>query len=531
MRSLYSPLIVLFICLISACSSEPKVSLSDASIIPLPRDVQNADGSFRLGQTTGIKIEGTGPGIEWIGSFLAKEIGKASGSTLAISDEGAIILQRTSGSNYEAYSIDISEETIVLKSDGEQGLFYAVQTLLQVLPAEIASNGQLTLPVSIPAGTINDEPEFGYRGSMLDMARHFFSVEDVKHYLDIMARLKYNYFHMHLSDDQGWRIEIKSWPKLTEIGGSTEVGGGEGGFYTQEEYKDIVNYAAQRYITVVPEIDMPGHTNAALASYAELNPGVNLANGVLDSLTKLPLDYDMPIVNPQPAELYTGIEVGFSTFATDLDLTYKFVDDVVREIVEMTPGPYFHIGGDESHVTEKDDYIKFVERAQEIVNKYGKISIGWDEVATTTLRPENIAQYWGDDENALLAVGQGNKVIMSPAKKTYMDMQYDSTTYLGLHWAAYIEVDDAYNWDPSNYLEGINKENILGVETPLWSETITNREEMEYMIFPRIYATAEVAWTPSSMRNYDSFSSRLALMAKRWDMRGINYYKSPKVNW
>ncbi|MDN3203706.1 family 20 glycosylhydrolase [Algoriphagus sediminis] len=529
MKSYLIPILLLI--LFSSCGSQPEESLTEKSIIPLPREVSNGSGSFQINQSSSIKIEGSGEGIDWIASFLADEIGKASGSTPAVSDGGTIILQRTSGTNYEAYSIDISEESIILSSDGEPGLFYAVQTLLQTLPPEIASNGQLELPVEIPAGKIIDEPEYGYRGSMLDVARHFFSVEDVKHYIDIMARLKYNFFHLHLSDDQGWRIEIKSWPKLTEIGGSTEVGGGEGGFYTQEEYREIVNYAAQRYITVVPEIDMPGHTNAALASYAELNPGVNLANGVLDSLTKLPLDYDMPLVNPQPAELYTGIEVGFSTFATDLPLTYQFVDDVVREIVELTPGPYFHIGGDESHVTEKGDYINFVERAQEIVAKYGKISIGWDEVATTTLRPENIAQYWGDDENALLAVEQGNKVLMSPAKKTYMDMQYDSTTYLGLHWAAYIEVDDAYNWDPANYLEGIEKENILGVETPLWSETITNREEIEYMIFPRIYATAEVAWTPSSMRNFNNFSERLASASKRWDVRGINYYKSPRVNW
>ena len=526
-----SPFVLIALFLSFSCSQEQE-TLNDQSIIPLPREVKSGEGSFTVDASTTILIEGRGEGMDWMGEYLADKIGGVLGSEISKSTEvGNLILRKTQGDQLEAYTLTISNEEIVISSDGEPGLFFGIQTLLQLFPDEIAVQRPVSSAITIPAGSIIDQPEYGYRGSMLDVARHFFDVEDVKHYIDVMAGLKYNYLHLHLSDDQGWRIEIKSWPKLTEIGGSTEVGGGEGGFYTQEQYKEIVAYAAQRYITVVPEIDMPGHTNAALASYAELNPGVNPANGILDSLTIVPLDYDKPKVNPEPAELYTGIEVGFSTFATDLDLTYQFVDDVVREIVEMTPGPYFHIGGDESHVTEKDDYIKFVNRAQEIVQKYGKVSIGWDEVATASLLPGNIAQFWGEEDNAILANEQGNKVLMSPAKKTYMDMQYDSTTQLGLHWAAYIEIDDAYNWDPANYIDGITAEDIIGVETPLWTETITNRADIQYMIFPRIYATAEVAWTPSNQRNWENFEDRLANAAKRWEMQGINYYKSPKVNW
>ncbi|MHA7128774.1 beta-N-acetylhexosaminidase [Algoriphagus namhaensis] len=531
MKSFNILLVLVLGLFVFACGPE-KPSLTEHQIIPLPTDVKVSSGAFALSKESSIQIDGDSQGLDWVGSHLAQKIEGALGDQILVSDaEGDIVLRVEAGENPEAYRIDISEDKVLIVASGEQGVFYGVQTLLQLMPNDIVANKILEGPILIPAGTIVDKPEYAYRGSMLDVARHFFDVEDVKYYIDVIAGLKYNHLHLHLSDDQGWRIEIKSWPKLTEIGGSTEVGGGEGGFYTQEEYKDIVAYAAQRYITIVPEIDMPGHTNAVLASYAELNPGVNLANGVLDSLTKTPLNYEMPLVNPQPAELYTGIEVGFSTFATDLELTYQFVDDVVREIVALTPGPYFHIGGDESHVTAKEDYIKFINRAQDIVQKYGKTSIGWDEVATADLLPTTIAQFWGDEENALLAKSQGNKVLMSPAKKTYLDMQYDSTTRIGLHWAAYIEVDDAYNWDPANYLEGLGAEDIIGVETPLWTETVTNREDIEYMIFPRIYALAEVAWTPSALRSWVDFEKRLAMTSKRWDLQNIQYYKSPKVNW
>jgi hexosaminidase len=314
---------------------------------------------------------------------------------------------------------------------------------------------------------------------MLDVARHFFSVEDVKTLIDQISRYKLNVLHLHLADDQGWRIEIKSWPKLTEIGGSTEVGGGEGGYYTQEQYSDIVKYAAEHYITIVPEIDMPGHTNAALASYAELN------------------------CNGKATELYTGTKVGFSTLCTSKEITYKFIDDVVREISAITPGPYFHIGGDESHATKEEDYIPFIERVQGIVASHGKQVLGWDDIAISTLKPNTVAQHWSNVKNANMAVSKGAKILMSPATKAYLDMQYDKNTKLGLHWAAYIEVDSAYIWDPAGFSAGIEKDDILGIEAALWTETITNMDEMEYMVFPRLPGYAEIGWTSPSLRNWD----------------------------
>ena len=350
---------------------------------------------------------------------------------------------------------------------------------------------------------------------MLDVARHFFGVEDVKRYMDLMSIYKMNVFHLHLSDDQGWRIEIKSWPNLTQHGGSTEVGGGEGGFYTQEQYKDLVKYAQDRYITLVPEIDMPGHTNAALASYPELN------------------------CDGKATELYTGIKVGFSTLCTTKEITYKFIDDVVRELSAITPGPYLHIGGDESHSTPKEYYIPFVAKVRDIVQSHGKHVIGWEETSQINMnekRPEDdinidpaaradaasaIAQYWSNASHALEAVRNGSKLVMSPAKRMYLDMQYDSTTKLGLHWAAYIEVDSSYIWNPATLVKGITRENILGIEAPLWTETITNMDEIEYMMFPRIIGLAEIGWSPDAGRGWDEYKVRLGNQGPRlkaWEL-------------
>jgi hexosaminidase len=516
--------------LLNACKETPK--LSEAGIVPLPQEITNGKGSFTLTSSSGIQILGKGENLTKIAEFLAERLRMPTGFDIPVSfDSGDIILELGENDGSEAYELEVTESGIKIRSSGEPGLFYGMQTLLQLFPIEITQSGIQSIAWEVPSGKIKDQPVFEYRGSMLDVARHFISVDDVKFYLDQMATYKLNYLHLHLTDDQGWRIEIKSWPKLTEIGGSTEVGGTKGGFYTQEDYKEIVRYAADRFITIVPEVDMPGHTNSALASYAELNPGVNLPDGDLTTVNKQKLDYEMPLKNPQASELYTGIEVGWSTFSPKLELTYAFVDSVVREISLLTPGPYFHIGGDESHVTEKDDYIYFVERVQDIVSKYGKTSIGWDEIATAKLLPGNVAQFWAKVENAKLAKDQGNKVLMSPATKAYLDMQYDSTTRLGLHWAAYIDLDSAYLWDPTQFSKDISSDQILGVEAPLWTETVTNREDINYLVFPRLPAIAEVAWTKPEQRTWEGFKKRIAVHGKRWENQGIGFYRSPKVNW
>ncbi|HDZ14788.1 MAG TPA: beta-N-acetylhexosaminidase, partial [Pricia sp.] len=325
-------------------------------------------------------------------------------------------------------------------------------------------------------------------------------------YIDLLAYYKYNVLHLHLTDGQGWRIEIKSWPKLTEVSGNTEVGGGEGGFYTQEEYKDLVAYAAENHMTIVPEIDMPGHTNSASVAYPFLNG------------------------NGKKVEPYEGTEVGFSTFDTRKDTVYAFIDDVVREISAMTPGPYFHAGGDESHVTKKNDFNYFVEKVQKIVNKHGKRMIGWDEVVTANVDSTAIPQYWSSGDNAKTAVDKGLKIILSPAKKAYLDMQYDSLSTYGLHWAAYVPVDSAYVWNPESY-EGIPIENILGIEAPLWSETIETFDELAYLAFPRAIGYSELSWSTPENRNWEDYKVRLANQAPYLDKMDVKYYPSPLIDW
>ena len=500
---------------IFALASTPS-DLAGSSFIPKPVSVNAASGTFTLTEKSTIYITGESDEIRKIGMYLAAKINPATGFGTQVKSVNG---DRTAGNIYlslstanpqlgdEGYQLVITNEIVNLTANKPAGLFNGIQTIRQLLPANIENGLKQQVPWEIPAGTIRDYPEYSYRGVMLDVARHFFQVEDVKRFIDLMSAYKMNIMHLHLADDQGWRIEIKKWPKLTEIGGSTQVNGGKGGFYTQEQYTDIVNYAAESYITIIPEIDMPGHTNAALASYPELN------------------------CNNKAPELYTGTKVGFSTLCTGKEITYQFIADVLGELAAITPGPYLHIGGDESHVTKLEDYIPFVNRVQEIVGTTGKKVIGWDEIALSTLKPNTFVHYWAKTENALKGVKQGSKVVMSPAANAYVDMQYDATTKLGLHWAGYIEVDKGYNWDPASLVPGIEKENILGVEAPLWSETVTNMDEIEYMVFPRLPGYAEIGWSAPATRNWDEYKVRLGQQDVRFKALKINYYPSKLVPW
>jgi len=497
------------------CAQKQPSDLSAESIIPKPVSVTAGGGYFNLRQGTEIIVDGSSEELLKVGHYLAERLRPATGYKLevktAVKEPGRGIYLTLSGadpaSGNEGYELTVTERLVKLTAAAPEGVFRGVQTLRQILPAAIEKASVQEGSWKIPTGTVTDYPDYSYRGAMLDVARHFFSVEDVKRFTDFLAFYKMNVLHLHLSDDQGWRIEIRSWPNLTSHGGSTQVGGGKGGFYTQEQYADIVKYAGERYITIVPEIDMPGHTNAALASYAELN------------------------CDGKARELYTGTNVGFSTLCTGSETTYKFIDDVIRELAAMTPGRYIHIGGDESHVTKVEDYIPFINRVQEIVAAHGKQVIGWDEIALATLKPNTIAQCWASEKNSNAAIGQGAKILMAPARKAYLDMQYDKTTKLGLHWAGYIEVDAAYNWDPATLIPGIVKENIIGIEAPLWTETITNIDEIEYMVFPRLPGYAEIGWTPAASRNWDEYKMRLASHGERFSAMGIDYYRSPLVSW
>jgi hexosaminidase len=477
------------------------------NLIPKPTSFLPSTGSFTISPNTKILLSTGVKEIVAIGNLLSEYLRQTSGHEIAVADAGSnqiaeniqLVLNGETSSGEEGYELTISTESIRLAANHPAGLFYGVQTLRQLVPAHPSGN------FSLSAVSIRDIPRFAWRGAMLDVARHFFGVEDVKRYIDLIAHYKMNRLHLHLTDDQGWRIEIKSWPRLTEVGGSTQVGGGRGGYYTQEQYKEIVDYARSRYVIIVPEIDTPGHTNAALASYAELNS------------------------SEEAPALYEGTKVGFSTLWINSETTYQFLDDVVRELAALTPTPYIHIGGDEARSTPEEEYKKFIKRFQEIVILQGRRPIGWNEIGETELLPGAIVQQWvgAGYQNAKR---QGAKIILSPANKVYLDMKYDASTRLGLDWAGLISVKDSYDWEPGSYMSELEESDILGIEAPLWTETVLTMKDIEYMTFPRLVGIAELAWSPKG-QSWEEYRQRLATHSKRMEAMGINFYKSPDVDW
>ncbi len=465
--------------------------LSELPLLPLPASISDGEAAAYYKTYAG-KIIPSGNAV--IGDAQRYLTGRMPGLVLPL--DYNLAEDMPAG----AYRLEFSDGDIQISAAEHEGMLNAVKTLEQVLHFSGARAGAKGDPVYISEGVIDDEPRFAYRGYMLDVARHFFEVDVVKQVIDRIAAYKINFLHLHLSDDQGWRIEIEGYPKLTEIGAATEVDGTPGGFYTQAQYTELVDYAARRGITIVPEIDMPGHTNAALSAYPFLN-----ADG-------------------KTTEPYTGTRVGFSTFDTDQDSVYLFLDEVVRQIGALTPGAYFHLGGDESDATEHEDYVKFVNEVQGIVRRNGKTPIGWDEVATASLTPGTVVQFWAHPDYAVRAKEAGNPVLVSPATRAYLDMQYDSTSRIGLHWAAYVEVDSAYLWDPAAMAPGLTDGDILGIEAPLWSETIRTLEDIDYLTFPRLLALAEVGWTPQDRREWEGFRQRLAAQQEWLKAQGIGTY-------
>jgi hexosaminidase len=482
-------------------------------VVPAPADVRPSAGQpFQVSTSTVVRVS---DGAGQVGRYLAGILRPSTGFRIPVvparhGGSGITLLLDRSQPSAEGYRLDVNHSSVVIRARTPAGLFAGVQTLRQLLPARVESSRVQRGPWPVPAGRIVDAPRFAHRGAMLDVARHFFSVAEVKRYIDLIAQYKINRLHLHLADDQGWRIDIPGWPRLTSYGGSTEVGGGPGGFYTRSQYAQIVEYAAQRFITVIPEIDMPGHTNAALASYAELN-----CDGIAPPL-------------------YTGTEVGFSSLCVGKEITYTFLDDVLRELARITPGEYLHIGGDEAHATTDPDYLTFMGRVLPLVAKYGKKVSGWHEFVKATPPASAIPQFWGvwdDDPSMVAAAARGNKILMSPANKIYLDMKYDKNTPLGLDWAGYIEVADAYGWDPGRYLRGVEEPSIRGVEAPLWSETLEDIRDIEFMAFPRLPAVAELGWSPAATHDWASFRHRLAQQGPRWTVQGVNFYRSPQIAW
>ena len=476
-----------------------------ADVVPAPVQATQTPGvTFTIpADPTIITMAGSTEAAH-VGAYLADLLGGATTreGTDPVSGGVALLLDPTVGTG-EEYQLEVNAGGVTIRAGTGVGLFWGVQTLRQLMPA------QTRAPVPVPGGRIVDAPRFAYRGVMLDVARHFFDVAAVERLIDLVAMYKVNYLHLHLTDDQGWRIAVDGWPRLTEVGAATEVGGFTGGYYTEDDYRQIVEYAADRYLTVVPEIDLPGHTNAALASYAELT-----CDGVA----------------PAP---YTEIGVGFSALCPTSDAVGRLIDDTLGELAELTPGPYLHIGGDEAPTLNADDYATIVDRAQEIVARDGKTTVAWQAVAADAA-PSTVLQYYIDDQDvpALLgAATAGTKVIMSPANHAYLDQKYDPQTRIGLTWAGPTSVEEAYGWDPATYLPGVGEEAVLGVEAPLWTETVTTVDDIEYLMFPRLSAIAEIGWSPASTHNWTAFRQRLGAQAPRWTALGVDFARADGVPW
>jgi hexosaminidase len=487
------------------------------AVVPAPAtiEVSRADSFLVTPRTIVFVAPDASPEVEAIGSYAANLVAPRAGVTAQRLAPGATIPDSSISLSLdpartqlgiEGYELTVTRTQARIVAAQPAGLFHGVQTLRQLLPASVEHQAALDRRLIMPTVHVVDVPRYEWRGAMLDVARHFLPPEDVKRFVDLLALYKLNRLHLHLADDQGWRIEIKSWPNLTVVGGRMAIGGARGGFYTQAEYADIVAYARTRYITVVPEIDMPGHINAALRSYPDLK---------------------CDRARPDP---FAEVGGSSNTLCVTRDSVYTFVADVVREIAAAAPTPYFHIGGDEVSSLNKDQYRGFVQRVDTIVNAAGPRMIGWGEIAPANIQQRTIVQHWTRD-SSVMHVQRGGMVILSPGPHAYLDMKYDSATVLGLRWAALIDLRAAYDWDPTTLIPGIGAPSILGLEAPLWSETLITRQDYEYLAFPRLAAIAELAWSPPQQVSWESFRARMAAHGARLAALGVNFARVPGVEW
>ncbi len=498
------------------------------TLIPRPSHVALQDSpAFRLAPTA--RIRATAPAAQ-PAEQLASLLRAGTGFELPIVEDtcpGDISLEFAEAfdGGPEAYALNVTEDGVRLTASTQAGLFNGVQTLRQLFPASIEKADASSAEWVIPAVDIADAPRFAYRGLMLDVARSFFTVEEVKAQIDVMAQFKLNALHLHLTDDQSWRIEIHEpdqnpsglpYAQLTALGGQGAVevpaavpARGREGFYTQQDFKDIQAYAATKNVLVIPEIDFPGHVNAALAAIPQLNP------------------------DGQAKPMSTTPDVGWSTFSADLPATYEFVREVLSQLAAITDGPYLHTGGDEAHVTGHDDYVAMVQQFVRIGAETGKTVVGWNEFAAVELPEGAVIQYWHGDFAPVVrqAEESGAKVIMSPAANTYLDQKYASDSPIGLEWVegGPFTWSEYYNWDPAQ--GGLRDHQILGVEGPLWTETVRNNEQAQWLLYPRAVSLAEVAWSGQEIRNAGDFRRRLGALGERLAQQGVAFQAAPDVEW
>ncbi len=507
-------------------SNTPIMTIDSSSLglVPLPQSVQLAKGSFSL-EGAGVACKDDG-----VCDYLLQRIETLSGWKLNQNGEGSIKLDIDPklDTGPEGYSISVSSDEVLLRGNSDAGLFYAIQTFLQLLPQDGAK--------TISAVDIFDEPRFPYRGMMLDVSRHYFSVGQIKRQLDLMAAHKLNKFHWHLTDDQGWRIEIKKYPKLVDVASrrksttllvkpfSHDVKDGNPyeGHYAHDDVREVVRYAASRHITVIPEIEMPGHAQAAMAAYPWL--------GCTD----------------EPIEVSNNWGVHEAGVVCPSEETFEFYENVLLEVMELFPSKYIHVGADEApnDVWEKSELAQsvikreglkdenelqsyFIKRMEKFLNSHGRSLIGWDEILEGGLAPEATVMSWRGTEGGIAAAQQGHDVIMTPTTHAYLDYrQGDKETEPLAIGDSFLALETVYSFEPvPEVLNAKQSKHILGTQANVWTEYINNQDYLDYMIYPRLTAVAENAWTNPDLKNYESFLERLTRHYDRLDRDGVKYRK------
>ena len=521
-----------------ACS-DGKIAKGDYGIIPLPQEVSMVNGSsFVLTPSTSIIYPEGNDLLKQAGEFLASYIKEATGYAPKVgtdkSSKPIHLSVDKSISNPEGYRLTVTPEGIEIAGASEAGVFYGVQTLRKSIPA--VAEG---MNIELPAVTINDYPRFAYRGMHLDVSRHFFPADSIKKYIDILALHNMNTLHWHLTDDQGWRIEIKKYPELTKIGSQrkeTVIGrnSGEydgkpyGGFYTQDEIRDVIAYAKERFVTIIPEIDLPGHQQAALAAY----PDLGCTGG--------------------PYEVWTQWGISDDVICAGNDKAMQFLEDVLSEVIDLFPSEYIHIGGDEcpkvrwktcpkcqarikaegikgdqKHSAEEYLQSYVISRMEKFVESKGRHIIGWDEILEGGLAPNATVMSWRGVDGGIEAAKQHHNVIMTPNTYLYFDYyQSTDTENEPLAIGGYLPLERVYSLEPTAGIPDEYKKYVIGVQANLWTEYIPTFSQVEYMVMPRMAALAEVQWTDPSKKEYQSFLPRLVRMTKLYDRLGYNYAKN-----
>lgn len=521
----------------TACSGGQKVQ-GDYGVIPLPYEVNAQSGApFVLKSSTPIVYDEGNAELERVAHFLAGYIKDATGHEPKVkagnSAEGIRLTIATDIENPEGYRLTVNENGIEIAGGAPAGTFYGVQTLRKSIPANAKD-----MQVELPAVTINDAPRFAYRGLHFDVSRHFFTTDSVKRFIDMLALHNMNILHWHLTDDQGWRIEIKKYPELTKIGSQrkeTVIGrnSGEydgipyGGFYTQDEIRDVINYAQERFVTIIPEIDLPGHQQAALAAYPELG------------------------CTGGPYEVWTQWGISDDVICAGNDKAMEFLEDVLAEVIELFPSEYIHIGGDEcpkvrwktcpkcqarikaegirgdkKHTAEEYLQSYVISRMEKFVESKGRHIIGWDEILEGGLAPNATVMSWRGVDGGIKAAQMKHNVIMTPNTYLYFDYyQSTDTEHEPLAIGGYLPLEKVYSFEPTDGIPEDYHKYIIGVQANLWTEYIPTFSQAEYMEMPRISALAEIQWRPKGEKDYEEFIPRLVRFTKLYDQMGYNYAK------